>query len=465
MVTLAATAIAWAQQAWTQGASEPTGRSAQISESAVQREVSSPSSAITHSQYTPRQLSITEAVHQAIDWHPVIAESVGELYRRQEGIRVARSGYFPQLSAGVVAGHDSENNGGGDGHAVQLYVSQVIYDFGKISSGVDLANAEVSRSRAEVLQSIDRIARDTADAAVEVQRYQALLETSQEQIDSVSAIASLVRMRSERGASSRSDVLQAQARIEAARAAKQQVIAGLARWRSTLQNLVNASGPVQVTMGTPESMKNACQGPPGEIFASPRILIAEASRAEAMARLSESRADVWPTLSLDASYNRYLDQTYVDTNVLDENESAVFLNLSMPIYQGGRLSASKESASYAVRAAEAAKDAARESVAREYQAAQAQAHGLERSMTILDAREKAIRETRDLYRKQYSSLGTRTLLDLLNAEEELQQARQERIETRFDLKKLEIECLYNTGDIRQAFGIEGRAVQGVEVLP
>ncbi|WP_237060131.1 TolC family outer membrane protein [Microbulbifer sediminum] len=408
---------------------------------------------------------MTEAVHQAIDWHPVIAESVGELYRRQEGIRVARSGYFPQLSAGVVAGQDSENEGDGNGHAVQLYVSQVIYDFGKISSGVDLAKAEVSRSRAEVLQSIDQVARDTANAAVEVQRYQALLDIADEQIESVSSIASLVRMRSERGASSRSDVLQAQARIEAARASKQQVIAGLARWRSTLKNLVNAAAPVRVSMAETETVTNACEGAPGEVLASPRVLIAEASRAEAMARLQESKADVWPTLSLDASYNRYLDQTYVDTNVLDENESAVFLNLSMPIYQGGRLSASKESASYALSSADAAKDAAREAVTREYLAAQAQANGLDRSLGILDSRENAIRETRNLYRKQYSSLGTRTLLDLLNSEEELQQARQERVETRYDLKALEIECLYNTGDIRRAFGIEGRAVQGVEVLP
>ncbi|MFI2812791.1 MULTISPECIES: TolC family outer membrane protein [Microbulbifer] len=408
---------------------------------------------------------MTDAVHQAIDWHPAIAESVGELYRRQEGIRVARSGYFPQLSAGVVAGQDSENDGDGNGHALQLYVSQVIYDFGKISSGVDLAKAEVSRSRAEVLQAIDQVARDTASAAVEVQRYQALLEIADEQIAGVSSIASLVRMRSERGASSRSDVLQAQSRIEAARASKQQVSADLARWRSTLQNLVNAGAPVRVTMGTPETVRNACEGPPGEVLASPRVLIAEASRAEAMARLQESKADVWPTLSLDASYNRYLDQTYVDTNVLDENESAVFLNLSMPIYQGGRLSASKESASYALSSADAAKDAARESVTREYRAAQAQANGLGRSLGILDAREDAISETRDLYRKQYSSLGTRTLLELLNSEEELQQARRDRVETRFDLKALEIECLYNTGDIRRAFGIEGRAVQGVEVLP
>lgn len=411
------------------------------------------------------QVDMSEAVEQAVSWHPAIGESIGQLHQRQENIRSAKSGYFPQISAGIVGGYDSENDGDGDGHAVQLYVSQVLYDFGKISGSVDTASAQARAAQAQVLLQIDRISRDTAQAAIEVQRYQSLLESADAQIEGVSAISRLVQLRVDKGASSRSDVLQSQSRIEAARAQRQQTLAQLERWRGVLQNLMGVDQPVSLSMQVPEAVSSGCSIDPSQVNLAPAVLVAEAERAAAMAQLKEARANAWPTLSLDGSVNSYLDQQYVDANALDDHETAVFLNLSMPIYQGGRISASKDAASFAMRSADAAKDNARLSVARDLRVAQSQSIGLQRSLSILEARLRAISETRDLYRKQYSSLGTRTLVELLNSEEELNQARIEKNNTRFDLYSLHVDCLYTVGEIRSAFNLDGSPIQGVEVLP
>ena len=411
------------------------------------------------------QVGMTDAVQQAVGWHPAVGQSVGELYRQQEGIRSARAGYFPQVSLGVVGGYETENDGNGDGHAVQLYVSQVIYDFGKISGSVDAATASARASQARVLQQIDTVARDTAQAALEVLRYQALVDSADAQVEGVSAISRLVTMRNQRGASSRSDVLQAQARIESARANRQQTMAQLNRWRSVLQNLMGVEQPILLINGVPQSVVNGCMVDPMQANTAPAVLVAEAERAEAVAQLKEARAQSWPTLSLDGSVNSYLDQDYVDTNALNDHESAIFLNLSMPIYQGGRIYANRDAANFAMRSAEAAKDTARLTVARDLRIAQSQSIGLERSLNILDSRLQAIEETRDLYRKQYSALGTRTLVELLNSEEEVQQARIEKSNTQYDLYSLQVDCLYTVGEIRNAFDLQGRAIQGVEVLP
>nr|WP_277611133.1 TolC family outer membrane protein [Microbulbifer celer] len=411
------------------------------------------------------KVDITEAVQRAVSWHPAIGESVSVLSQQKQNIRSARAGYFPQLSMNVVGGYDSEKKGNGDGHALQLYVSQVIYDFGKISGSVDSATAVANASRARVLQQIDSVALDTAQAAIEVQRYQAQLESADEQIVGVSEISRLVRMRNEKGVSSRSDLLQSQARVESARATRQQIQAQLSRWQSVLQNLMGVQHPVTLSMTVPPNLTSGCMVEPSQVNASPAVMVAEAERAAAVAQLKEARAASWPTLSLDGSVNRYLDQEYVDTYALDENEKAIFLNLSMPIYQGGRISADKDAASYAMRSAAAAKDNARLSVERELRVAQSQTSGLQRSLSILDARLDAIAETRRLYQKQYSSLGTRTLVELLNSEQELHQARMEKLNTRFDLYTLQVDCLYTVGEIRNAFHLEGRPIQGVEVLP
>ncbi|WP_444935354.1 TolC family outer membrane protein [Microbulbifer sp. JMSA004] len=411
------------------------------------------------------ELNMLEVVHQAVGWHPLIAEAIGNLYQQRQGVRAARSGYFPQLSAGIVAGQDSEYKNEGDGHAFQVNISQMVYDFGKVSSNVDFAKAGVQRSQAEVLQSIDEVARRTARAAIEVQRYQSLLITSDAQVQGVSAIAQLVQIRKERGVSSRSDVLQAQSRVDAAQASKQQVEALLRRWRSTLQNLTGFESPFRVAMYVPEDVAQACDVVSFDLSSVPDVLIAEASRAEAEAQLKSAKANTWPTLTLDGNVNQYLDQNYVDANALDDNEKAIFFNVSMPLYQGGKISAGREGASYALSSADAARDSAQLSVTQKYREAQEEAEGLMRSLSALSARESAIAETRDLYKQQYATLGTRTLIDLLNSEQELHLARQEKNNTIFDLHLLKIDCLHSRGGLREAFKLDGTEIQGVEVLP
>ncbi|WP_444905980.1 TolC family outer membrane protein [Microbulbifer sp. EKSA008] len=411
------------------------------------------------------EFNMLEVVHQAVGWHPLIAEAVGNLYQQRQGVKAARSGYFPRLNAGIVAGNDSEYKSEGDGHAFQVNISQMVYDFGKVSSNVDFAKAGVQRSQAEVLQSIDEVARRTAKAAIEVQRYQSLLLTSDAQVNGVSAIADLVQIRKERGVSSRSDVLQAQSRVDAAQASKQQVEALLRRWRTTLQNLTGFQSPFRVAMYVPEDVAQACDVQSFDLSSVPDVLIAAASRAEAEAQLKSAKANAWPTLTLDGNVNQYLDQNYVDANALDSNEKAIFFNVSMPIYQGGKISAGREGASYALLSADAARDSAQLFVTQKYREAQEEAEGLMRSLSSLSARESAIAETRDLYKQQYSTLGTRTLIDLLNSEQELHIARREKNNTIFDLHLLKIDCLHSRGGLREAFKLDGTEIQGVEVLP
>ena len=72
-------------------------------------------------------------------------------------------------------------------------------------------------------------------------------------------------------------------------------------------------------------------------------------------------------------------------------------------------------------------------------------------------------QTRELYRLQYLELGTRTLVDLLNADQELSQIRFEEVNARFDLARLGVDCLYATGRLRTELGLSGMTVEGVSL--
>jgi adhesin transport system outer membrane protein len=58
-------------------------------------------------------------------------------------------------------------------------------------------------------------------------------------------------------------------------------------------------------------------------------------------------------------------------------------------------------------------------------------------------------------------MGTRTLVDLLNAEQEFQQVRFEAVNVAQTLRSLQVDCLYLSGRMRDAFALSGATVRGV----
>ena len=63
-------------------------------------------------------LGLEQAVRLAVDWHPRIGEAIGTLYQQGEGINVAESGYYPQVSGGIRGGYTSGYGGDASSQSV-----------------------------------------------------------------------------------------------------------------------------------------------------------------------------------------------------------------------------------------------------------------------------------------------------------------------------------------------------------
>lgn len=412
------------------------------------------------------QLGLMQAVRLAVEWHPSIGEAIGTLYQQGEGINVARAGYYPQITGGIRGGFDSSYDGNGSSQALNISLKQMLYDFGKVDSAVDVAKARVARSQAQVLLNIDQVARDTSYAYIEVQRYERLLAVAREQIKGIAGISDLARQRSDMGAATRSDVVQAKSREDGARATLLQYQALYNRWRANLINLVGRATPFDVNDEFPQTLQTSCEAAEPDMNALPGILVADAQRVEAQATIRQARAEGLPTLSLDPSLNQYLDSNYNSNNPnIDRTQAGIFLNLSVPIYQGGATTARTAAATYALTAADSAEDNARLQARQGLFEAQAQTASLTRRLSSLEFRQTSISEARELYGQQYLELGTRPLLDLLNAEQEIHQSRFDLANTQADLRRLQVDCLYSTGTLRSTYQIDHSTIQGVEILP
>jgi adhesin transport system outer membrane protein len=402
-------------------------------------------------------VTLDSAAREAVAWHPSVIEAVERLSARAEGIKEASAGYRPQIRAGTSAGYDSAARDGWRPRA-NISATQMLYDFGKVSSTVALAEAGTKVGRAQLLLAVDNLIRDTSYAIIEVQRTAALRDVARNQLASIRSIDDLVGHRYRRGATTRSDALQAQARVQAAEAAIQEIEAEHRRWNSNLAHLLGRQAAPQVDGGVPTWLPQACdRGEP--VWADvPAVMRARAERDEALAGLNRSKAEGMPTVSLGAGSSTALSDPFSA-----RAEYNFGINVSSALYSGGASRARTRGATFALGAADAAEAKTRNEVSRLLAEAQQQVTSLIAVSETLASRETSMRETGELYRLQYLEMGTRTLVDLLNAEQELHQVRFSIVNMRHDLRRLQVDCLFNAGAERDAFGLSGQTVKGVRL--
>ncbi|KAB2442104.1 type I secretion protein TolC, partial [Enterobacter hormaechei] len=133
--------------------------------------------------------------------------------------------------------------------------------------------------------------------------------------------------------------------------------------------------------------------------------------------------------------------------------------------QGGGSPARRNAPGHAVEPAQSTIQRTRLEVRQKLLEARSQVMSLMSTLQIQGRQEALSARTRELYQQQYLDLGSRPLLDVLNAEQEVYQARFTQQQTAGQLHQLQLNCLYNTGRLRHAFDLENRTIQTVEIQP
>lgn len=413
----------------------------------------------------PANLTINQAVQRAVQWYPDIGTEAGKLFSTAQKIDVARAKYYPQISGGLNNGVTNSYSNHGNVPSVVLSLSQMLYDFGLTDSAVREANAAVAAQQAVVLLSIDKVAHDTAAALVQVQGYQELVAIAEEQLRSLQQLGKLANERNSEGASSLSDVVQTDARIEGARATLAQYQANLERWRATLSTYLGWNKIDVVSNEFPQTLGKSCGVATVDDQLVPSVLEARARVNQAAAQLAGAEAQMKPTISLESDLTRYLNDRYANSEQLDRTQYSAYVRVKMPIYQGGGLTANRDAAQYSLDAAITAVRSAQLQVRQQLSAAQNASVSLQQALQIQARQQILTQKTRELYQQQYLDLGSRPFLDVLNAEQEVYQARFTQQETESQLRTLQLDCLYNTGRTRQQFTLNNQSIQGVEIQP
>nr|WP_235943545.1 TolC family outer membrane protein [Acinetobacter terrestris] len=408
------------------------------------------------------QLSFNETILRALQRSPDVSQSVSVLAGQGAYIDVAKAGYYPQLSGGLSTGDLSSGERGRQ--LISLNASQMLYDFGKVKSGVDIEQAKLAAEQANVLLSIDNVAYETANAIVNIKRYQEITQIAQQQINGISRIAEIANLRAQAGISTQADPVQARANLEAAQANLVVQQTQLKKIQQKLRTLLGADVTGQDWAIPERVVRDSDLYRDPEFNKIPSMIAAQAQVEVAKFQKQQSKLTNYPTLSVKGSLSQALNGRNPNNNEDDGMYNSIMLEASSNLYQGGAKASQTRAASYAEEAAKAKVNSVYLDVLDEIRVLREEIENKQHLMTILMARKETSIRTRELYQEQYK-LGTRSAVDLLNAEQSIHSAAQEIENARYDIYDAIVRYITVTGRSRDLYDLNNIPIQGFEIQP
>lgn len=181
---------------------------------------------------------------------------------------------------------------------------------------------------------------------------------------------------------------------------------------------------------------------------SPDILAAQGKVDIAQQEVAKARAGHYPSLDLVASHSRTSSDT-VSTLNQKNKLNAVGVQLSIPLYAGGYSSALSEQAAASLRQSMAELDEVRAKTALEVSR---QFHGFSSNSSKILALRTAVHSSEQVLIANQRGLdaGVRTSIDVLNAQEQLYQARYDLVEAQYKQLANWVELRASSGSLSDA---------------
>ncbi len=333
-----------------------------------------------------------------------------------------------------------------------LTLSQPLYrkDY---SSQLHQAEANTRQAQAELNQAYQDIILRVAQRYFDVLAAKDSLEFAQAEKSAISRQLDQAKQRFEVGLIAITDVHESQAAYDLATASEIVAQNNLAISHQALRELTGelpqelAVLGEQMTLQSPEPAKlddwvnNALQN-------NFKLMAAEAATTVALQGMEQQRANRHPTLDLVASYGN-TDYSGSSTTEREQTDTSLGLQLNIPLYQGGGISAGIKRANAQLAQAKDALEQQRRATQREASDAYLSVlAGISRVKALQQAvvsSESALNATEAGY-----EVGTRTTVDVLNARRELFRTQRDFARARYDyiLANLRLQQATGTLDIK-----------------
>lgn len=381
--------------------------------------------------------SLSEAMQQALSSHPQIQAGINARLSVEEQMKAARGGYLPQVDLLAGYGREGTDSPTSAEHGYQtlsrgessLRLQQMVFDGFATRSEVGRQRATVNARAYELLGSAERTGLSVAEAYLEVLKRQAMVRLAEDNLSSHERIYDQINLRSQSGVGRMADLDQAEARLAQARNNLLTEQANLADAQVNYYSVVGGEAaelslPQGLTGQLPESLQQARRD---MLANNPFLSSAEADVQASEQQYQAAKSSFYPRF--DAELSRSADNN-IDGTAGHRNDWQAMLRMRYNLFAGGSNKADLQSKAHQINQAMDIRNDALRVLNEELGLAWNALDNARQQLPI--ARQYVDRSTRvrESYQKQFT-LGERSLLDLLDSENELFTASRRLEEVRF----------------------------------
>ncbi len=368
--------------------------------------------------------SLPEAMQKALEVHPEIQAGVNSRIAADYQLRAAKGGYLPKVD--VLAGYgregtDSPSTGNrwetlNRGES-SLRLRQMVFDGFATSSEVGRQQATVNSRAYSLLGASERTALTVAQVYLDVLTRREMVRLAEDNLRSHERIYDQIKLRTARGVGRLADLDQAEARLAQAR---NNLITEQTNLADAKTNYLSVVGQMPDELSAPAPFidllpANLDEAQQQMVESSPILRSAESDIAAAEKQYEAAKSTFYPRF--DAELGRTADNDIDGLNG-HNNEWQAMLRMSFNLYNGGSNKADLESKSYLTNQALDIRNNALRQLNEELGLAWNAMDNANAQLPIAQQYVDYSNNVRSAYQQQFS-LGERTLLDLLDSENEL----------------------------------------------
>jgi adhesin transport system outer membrane protein len=403
---------------------------------------------------------LIDAVKKAVGDNPEVQARWHGYRAATEEQDVARGGYYPQIDVAAGAGREWLKRPGASAErfnyrGATLSLNQMLYDgFATSSEVARMGFARLVRYY-ELLDASETSALEVVRAYADVERYREHLRQAKSNYVEHKQIYDQINDRVKAGVSRRVDLEQAAGRLALAESNLLTEVSNLHDVSARYVRLVgdtpgedlpplgeNLFGGAALPSNVTEALKTAFAVNPAFNAAIENVRSTEALR-------DRVRAANHPRLDLRAS--RYLGRN-ADGYDGKSRDDKIELALSWNLFRGGSDQARIRQAGEEVNQARDLREKACRDLRQTLTIAYADTRRIAEQLGYLDQHQLAIAKAREAYRRQFD-IGQRTLLDLLDTENEYFDARRAYTNAHYDLVTARARTLAGMGQLLRALDI------------
>jgi outer membrane protein len=406
--------------------------------------------------------TLAEAAALAYRYHPALRAQRAALDGLNEGHVQAHAAYGPSANLQVSAqssrltrdeqdflGREKRVTTDAGTDTAGLSISQPLYSGGRTRAAVAAADAEIFIGRETLRQTEAQVMQDVVMAYVSVQAAQDFLTLAMANVDILGRELDEIRARFDVRQVTRTDLAQAEARLAAAQAAREQARGRLgasrARYAAVVGQQPDGLEAAPALPEVPDDLDAALKIADAN---SPSLGLARHAERLAQARLDQARAEARASVDLRLSASR--GPVEPENDRFDETSTRAMITFSQPLFTNGLNASRVRQASAEIRRRQDLTEQARLELIQTLSQAMEQLRSviagrsaLERQASALDVVVKGVQREREF--------GLRTVVDVLNAEQERQSAQAGLVQSRLDEYGARVSLLAGLGLLEARF--------------